>query len=322
MKVLVIQNRMGIGDLIIFLPYIFSISKEYNTPVSLLVRENTRARELLKNNPYVSEIIILDRNDKKKAGRHQGIVGVLNLIQDLRKKNFTKSFIFNSSARYALISKLAGIRERYQYPLFEKKEQNIIETAKKFISVHLNKTVESNPILNIDEKKVLETKKKYKFDKEYCHILLGLGGSGPTKRVPIEKFIKFMDLISTNKKCKFYLAAGKNPIEQEIINKVINSNHNANCLSLGFMDISETLPIIKNCNLAVSNDTSFSHISAALGVNTIVLMTDTPLLYGNYSTKMTPVLPEGKTNVTHDSLGKEKVNPEEIYIKAKKILNL
>ena len=159
MKVLVIQNRMGIGDLIIFLPYIFSISKEYNTSVSLLVRENTRARELLKNNPCVSEIIILDRDDKKKAGRHQGIVGVLNLIQDLRKKNFTKSFIFNSSARYALISKLAGIKERYQYPLFEKKKQNIIETAKKFISLHLNKIVESNPILNIDENKVLEIKK-------------------------------------------------------------------------------------------------------------------------------------------------------------------
>ena len=322
MKVIVIQNRMGIGDLIIFLPYIFSISKEYNMPVSLLVRKNTRAKELLKNNPHVSEIITLDRDDKNRTGRHQGVAGILNLIQDLRKRNFTKSFTFSSSARYALITKLAGIKERYQYPLFEKKKQNIIETARKFIYVHLNKTVEINPILNIDENKVLETKKKYKFDKEYCHILLGLGGSGPTKRVPVEKFIKFMDLISTNKKCKFYLAAGKNPIEQEIINKVINSNHNANCLSLGFMDISETLPIIKNCNLAVSNDTSFSHISAALGVNTIVLMTDTPLLYGNYSTKMTPVLPEGKTNVTHDSLGKEKINPEEIYIKAKKILNL
>ena len=159
-------------------------------------------------------------------------------------------------------------------------------------------------------------------NKDYCHILLGLGGSGPTKRVPVEKFIKFMDLISANKKCKFYLAAGKNPIEQEIIYKVINSNHKVNCISLGFMDISETLPIIKNCNLAVSNDTSFSHISAALGIKTIVLMTDTPLLYGSYSPKMIPVLPEGKTNVTHDSLGKEKINPEEIYIKAKKILNL
>ena len=170
---------------------------------------------------------------------------MLNLIQDLRKKNFTKSFIFNSSARYALISKLAGIRERYQYPLFEKKEQNIIETAKKFINVHLNKKIEKQSNIKYWWKKSFRNKKKYKFDKEYCHILLGLGGSGPTKRVSIEKFIKFMDLISANTKCKFYLAAGKNPIEQEIIYKVINSNHKANCISLGFMDISETLPIIK-----------------------------------------------------------------------------
>ena len=183
MKVIVIQNRMGIGDLIIFLPYIFFISKEYNTPVSLLVRESTKAKELLQNNPYVNEIITLDRDDKSKTGRHQGVAGILNLVQDLRKKNFTKSFTFNSSGRYALITKLAGIKKRYQYPLFEKNKQNIIETAKKFISVHLNKTVESNPILNIDENKVLEAKNKYKFGKDYCHILLGLGGSGTTKRV-------------------------------------------------------------------------------------------------------------------------------------------
>ena len=46
MKVLVIQNRMGIGDLVIFLPYIFCISKTLNTPISLLVRENTKAKDL------------------------------------------------------------------------------------------------------------------------------------------------------------------------------------------------------------------------------------------------------------------------------------
>ena len=93
MKVIVIQNRMGIGDLIIFLPYIFSISQEYNMPVSLLVRKNARAKELLKNNPHVSEIITLDRDDKNRTGRHQGVVGILNLIQDLRKRNLSKPFI-------------------------------------------------------------------------------------------------------------------------------------------------------------------------------------------------------------------------------------
>ena len=322
MKVLVVQNRMGIGDLIIFLPYIYSISREYNTPISLLVKENTRAKDILKDTPYIDEIIILDRDDKNKTGRHQGTTGVINLIQDLRKRNFTKSFIFNSSARYALIAKLAGIKNRYQYPLFNKKNQNIIETAKNFIKNSIKKNIESNPSLEIDNNKIMEAKKKYVFDEEYFHILLGVGGSGPTKRIPVEKFIKFMEMISKNKKCKFYLAAGKNKIEHEIINKIIESEHRENCISLGLMNISETLPIIKNCNLAVSNDTSFSHIAAALGVKTIVLMSDTPLLYGSYSPKMFPIIPDGENNVTHNTLGKERIDPIKIYEKAKQILKL
>jgi len=322
MKVLVVQNRMGIGDLIIFLPYIYSISKEYNTPISLLVKENTRAKDILKDTPYIDEIIILDRDDKNKTGRHQGATGVINLIQDLRKRNFTKSFIFNSSARYALIAKLAGIKNRYQYPLFNKKNQNIVETAKNFINNSIKKNIESNPSIEIDNNKIMEAKKKYVFSEEYYHILLGVGGSGPTKRIPVEKFIKFMEMISKNKKCKFYLAAGKNKIEHEIINKIIESEHKKNCISLGLMNISETLPIIKNCNLAVSNDTSFSHIAAALGVKTIVLMSDTPLLYGSYSPKMFPIIPDGENNVTHNTLGKERIDPIKIYEKAKQILKL
>ena len=105
MKVLVIQNRMGIGDLLIFLPYIYAISKELNAPISLLARQNTRAKDLLKDNPHIKEVITLDRDDKNRSGRHQGFFGTLNLIKDLRKKNFDKSFTFNSSARYALITK-------------------------------------------------------------------------------------------------------------------------------------------------------------------------------------------------------------------------
>ena len=41
MKILAIQNRMGIGDTIMFLPFIEAVSKKYNTPVNLLVRENS-----------------------------------------------------------------------------------------------------------------------------------------------------------------------------------------------------------------------------------------------------------------------------------------
>ena len=51
-------------------------------------------------------------------------------------------------------------------------------------------------------------------------------------------------------------------------------------------------------------------------------MTDTPLLYGNYSSKMYPIIPDGEQTVTHGTLGKDKINPNKIYKKMKELLNL
>ena len=42
-------------------------------------------------------------------------------------------------------------------------------------------------------------------------------------------------------------------------------------------------------------------------------MSDTPLLYGSYSPNMYPIVPDGIENVSHNSRGKEKINPEKIY---------
>ena len=51
-------------------------------------------------------------------------------------------------------------------------------------------------------------------------------------------------------------------------------------------------------------------------------MADTPLLYGSYSPKMHPILPEGESTVTHDTLGKDKIDPKKIFNKMQKILDL
>ena len=57
MKILVIQNRMGIGDTVIFLPYIKKISEKFNTPVNLLVKKNSKADQFLNQTNYINEII-------------------------------------------------------------------------------------------------------------------------------------------------------------------------------------------------------------------------------------------------------------------------
>ena len=88
MKILAVQNRMGIGDMIIFLPFIEAISKKFGVPVNILVKENSKAVQFLQNNKSINQIIILDRDNKLKNGRHDGFFGIYNLAKDLKKYNF------------------------------------------------------------------------------------------------------------------------------------------------------------------------------------------------------------------------------------------
>ena len=320
MKILAIQNRMGIGDTIIFLPFIKALSKKFNSPISLLVKENSKADQYLFETEYIDEILILKR-DIKLDNRHGGIFGFFNLIKDIKKYNFEKIIIFNSSFRYYLVAKFSGISELYQYPLFKKTKQHIVNTPREFMKSKLKLDVNEDPEIQINERLVADAINKFQMNKNELNILLGIGGSGPTKRIPASTFLNLIKKILNFKKCKFFLATGKSEGEQNILEKILGSEFKNYCIPLNNLTIKETLPIIKNCNLSVCNDSSFSHLSAALGIKTITLMADTPIIYGNYNTKMFPVIPDGEETVTHNTLGKDKINSEKILNKIFEILN-
>ena len=78
MKVLVIQPKIGMGDMIIYLPYIHAISKKYQKPISILVKSDSRAEELLADDNHIDEILCLDRK-KNKLGSHDGFKGFFQL---------------------------------------------------------------------------------------------------------------------------------------------------------------------------------------------------------------------------------------------------
>ena len=311
MKILAIQNRMGIGDMVIFLPYIEAVAKKYNSQVTLLVKENSKAEHLIKDNKYINEIIILKR-DQTKKGFHDGLNGFFRLVSDIKKYQFDKVLIFNSSLRYKLVCKFAGINDIYQYPLFEKKNQHIVDAANNLLKNKFNLEIKSDPVINIKDENIQNIRAKFNFSDEVKNILLGIGGSGPTKRIPPKVFIEFMNLCLKNFKCRFFLATGNKKEEIEIMNEILSYHKNL-CTPLNELSISETLPIIKNCNIAICNDSSFSHLSAGLGKQTIVLMSDTPLIYGSYSSKMHPLIPDGVEKVTHGTEGKERINPLKIF---------
>ncbi|OUV60637.1 MAG: hypothetical protein CBC88_02035, partial [Candidatus Pelagibacter sp. TMED128] len=205
MKVLIIQAKKGVGDMIIYLPYIHAISKKYKRSVSVLVKDSSRAKDLFAEDNHINEIITLRKE-------MDGVSGIFKLTNELKKRNFDKIFIFNSSIRYSLIARLTGIKSIYQYPLFRSKD-NIVHSAKIFTEDIVNKVVSTEPNLILK-------KKNNNLDKNFKHICLGISASGPTKRWDINNYIKLAEKINKKIKCKFYIAGGENDID--LINKFKN----------------------------------------------------------------------------------------------------
>ena len=318
MKVLVIQPKIGMGDMVIYLPYIHAISKKYQTPVSILVKENSRANQLLAEDRHIDEIILLDRS-KNNSGSHDGLSGFLKLSKEIKLKNFNKVFIFNSSLRYLLISKLAGIKNISQYPLFRKKD-NIVTSAKIFTEYELGSIVPTQPELKINQESF--NKVNQSFSKEFKHICLGISASGPTKRWNIENFINLCKKVNEKIPSKFYLAAGNN--DKNLIDKFLDSEISKNCTSFQDLKIKETMPIIKNCDLYIGNDTGWLHISSALGIKCLALFMDSPVqAYGKYSKNINIIVPEGETEetTTHDTLGADKISFEKVFEKSMELLS-
>ena len=320
MKILAVQNRMGIGDTVIFLPFIETISRKFNTPVSLLVKKSSKADQYIKQTDYLDKLIFLERNNKKKE-KHNGIIGSIRLAKELKKNEFDKIFIFNSSLRFNLIARMANIKKIYQYPLFKKTNQHIVEPAKDLIKKNLGVDVAKDPQIGVNSNLIKEAFLKFNINLNELNVLLGIGGSGPTKRIPSKTFLSVMEKIYNFKKSKFFLATGKNDDEQRILNEILNSKFKDKCIPLDNLSIADTLPIIKNCNISICNDSSFSHLSSALGIKTITLMADTPLIYGSYSSKMYPIIPDGENTVSHNTFGKDRINPNKIFDKFLSIIN-
>ena len=307
MKILCINARKGIGDQVLFTSYIQAISKKFKTPVSLLAKDNSKAKDLFADDNHINEIIILEKD-------MDGVGGMLKLTKDLKKRNFDKIFIFNSSLRYNLVARLAGIKSINQYPLFKSKD-NIVLSAKIFTEDIINKVVSTEPNLIIK-------KTDNNLDKNFKHLCLGVSASGPTKRWDINNYIKLAEKINDKIKCKFFIAGGKNDID--LINKFKNSNVGKNSFSFEKMTIKESLQIISDCDLYIGNDTGWAHISVALKVKALTIFCDSPVAaYGSYSSKMITVEPEGvlKGATTHDTLGKDKISFDEVYNKSIQMLN-
>ncbi len=80
--------------------------------------------------------------------------------------------------------------------MFQKNQQHITDTPRKFMKDKFELNINENPEIQINHELISQSSKKFQINKDKLNILLGIGGSGPTKRIPAKTFINLI------KKCQ------------------------------------------------------------------------------------------------------------------------
>jgi len=281
MKIAVFQTRPGIGGMCLFKPYIDLIYKKYNTKLFLFTKKRSAANCLFKYSSSIEEIFYVDEFLKLK--------NLLKFIKFLKNMNFDKVFVFSYSKKIPLILKLAKIK-------------NIFKYNKNYMNLGIAKEAEVFLIDSLKEKKIninctLEMKENIKAGTKE-QIIIGIGGSGPDKKWPINFYIDLIKRISIVKQIQFIIAGG--PEEQDDFDLIKKNFNDLNLLSLCSYEINQCIEIIQGSKLYIGNDTGFMHIAGLLGINSFGLFGDTSLEYASYNQKI-------KT-ISSDYVSKDKDN--------------
>jgi heptosyltransferase-2 len=296
MKILVIQARPGIGDMCLFLPFIHEIAKNEKSKVTILTKNRSSTKHLVKNDPYVEEVIYFSRKLD------------LDLIKKIRLKKFKKSYIFHYGIKFILLCLFSKIYKIYSYGLI-KKNSNISLDPKNNLKRWLN-------LKNINhECKIFHPKN----NDNKNNIIIGIGGSGQTKKWKIDNYLSLINKL--NKKyihCKFIVAGGKDDLENfEYLKK---NFYEKKLLSLCELDIDDSISFIVSSKMYIGNDTGFMHISGMLGVKSFGLFGDTPTNYAEYNKLIVPIIPKNFKSIGHNSLAIDKIEVDWVLEKIDQIL--
>ncbi len=318
-KILVIQPRPGIGDMIWHLPYTRALARRAASgSVTVLTKSNANARSWLSHEPSIDHFIYLDR-------RLMPLMGL-----KLRKEKFDEAWVFHESFSYALVPFLAGIPRRFGPGLA--RDQRLLltnrplpdETRELRHIEQMNEMMsrENYDIRTDDQRLILEKEAlKYCDDHFLCYptpwVTYGVGASDETKTWPLTYFQVLSKGLAARGAKTFFICGSKS--EKDKVMQVTNSLRSMGLGAVPVYDLSlpRVFALLSKASLFIGNDSSLLNASACLGIPSLGLFGATaPLTYSPYMHQILP--PEG----IFGKEGMQAISPEQVlsYVDQKDLL--
>lgn len=272
-KNILIVRTDRLGDIILTTPAIKILRENYpKAKLTLLVSKATW--EVIKNNPYLDEILIDERE-----GKHKGVFGFLKLVCELASRKFDLAIVYHTKKRTNLFCFLAGIPRRIGYK--NDKYGNLLNWPLKD-ERHSGKKHESEYCLDVLRAMDLEVKGKEfyvsldaqaeKWVDEFCQknqltkdirlIAIHIGSSDPARRWPTYRYAELVDKLGQDPKNRFMVVGDPSlfldgeDIRQKSKFNIINT--------IGQTNLSQLVSLIKRCDLLISNDSGPVHLATGL----------------------------------------------------------
>lgn len=277
-KRILIFNVNWLGDVLFSSAAIRNIRRNYpDGYVACIIP--SRCYAMLKDNPYLDEVIIFDEKD-----RHKGMLSKLNFISLLKAKKFDAVFLLHRSFSRALICRLAGIPERIGH--YTKKRSFLL--TKKIIppkrdSLHridyyldlienAGLRVEDRYLdfffTPLDEKHVDDFLSKNSVDKGDFIAAINPGGNWLLKRWPVDYWAQLADKLINQMGLKVIITGSA--ADLKLAGQIKEKMKEAPLIACGILNIKQLGALAKRAGLFITADTGPLHIANAVGCKNII----------------------------------------------------
>jgi len=297
MNICIVYSSPKLGDLIWHLPFVKIISDKYKKKVILITRSSTDAKELLKNEPYLDEIVY---NEFKK-----GLLNYWKEIFYLKKlinnKKVNDVWILDKISRPAISGFLSNAKNVFGYGIGIQKmfltnkdylikhdlKTHYISRGKKFLKLMKFSNTYEEPFINVGNEQTKFIKEKLKLSDKII-ISYGVDSREPHRMWSVEKFIELIKNISVKFEAQHCIIAS--PLNQKIVLDIIGGLPNLEIYDCSQLRIKELAPLLKISKIFIGNDSGPYNLSAAVGTTAIGINGALkPLTHSTYFRPITPI---------------------------------